>query len=128
MRQGSLHRWLAVLFLLFASTDISADVVSPQACCEELDGLASAYTLNISAQAQDFDGVAKIDVKDSSTPEQPSTPPPLEEECFCCCSHIIPSVHFEVAELDVEPLMSGVANFILPIPPPQSMYHPPRLS
>ena len=127
MRQGSLHRWLAVLFLLFASTDISADIVSTELCCEELSGLASC-TVDVSTLAQDFDSVAIIGVKDNSTPDQPSTPIPNEEECFCCCSHIIPSVHFEIADLDVEPLVSGFANFILPIPPPQSMYHPPRLS
>lgn len=128
MRQGSIHRLIAVLFLLFASADMSADIVSPGSCCEELCGLAGLNTAYAATADQAPDGIDKISAVDDSTHEESSGSIPAEEECFCCCAHILPGLHFAVAELDAEPLTSGLANAILPIAPPQSAYHPPRLS
>jgi len=124
MRRGHSYRWFAVLFLLFASAEISVDVISPELCCEELSGLVSSGSSFAAAR----DDVDKISAVDNSTHGESSNPGSTEEECFCCCAHILPSLHFEVAELGVEPLTSSLANTILPIAPPQSAYHPPRLS
>jgi hypothetical protein len=128
MRQGRLYRWFAVLFLLFASAEILVDVISPGICCEELSGFVSSCAPGAADPAQAPDGLDKISAVDNSTHGEPSSPFPTEEECFCCCAHILPSLHFEVADLDVESLTSDLANTILPIAPPQSAYHPPRLS
>lgn len=127
MRQGSVYRLVAILFLLLASADIAVDVVSPELCCEELRGLAGSYSTDAAAPSQESGNLYKISAVDNSTPEAPSSPI-TEEECFCCCAHILPSLHFEVANLDLDPLTSGLANTILPTAPPQSAYHPPRLS
>ena len=128
MRQGPIHRLVAVLFLLFASADMSADIISPGACCEEFCGLAVSYTSYDATPDRAPDGTDKISAVDDSTHGESSGPIPTEDECFCCCAHILPSLHFAVAETDAGPLVSGLANTILPIAPPQSAYHPPRLS
>lgn len=128
MRQGSTQRWIAILFLLFASAEISADVIAPELCCEELRGLVNTIIPDTATLAISQDDEAPIGEVNNSNREKPSGPVSTEEECFCCCAHILPSLHFEVAKLDVEPLTSGLANTILPIAPPQIPYHPPRLS
>jgi hypothetical protein len=132
MRQGSVYRLVAILFLLLASADIAVDVVSPELCCEELRSLAGSYSTDAAstdaaAPSQESGNLYKISAGDNSTPEAPSSPI-TEEECFCCCAHILPSLHFEVANFDLDSLTSGLANTILPTAPPQSAYHPPRLS
>jgi hypothetical protein len=115
---------IAILVLLFASAEISADTIWPGLCCEEFCGLAGSYTPYIAVA----DISDKISAADDSTHEDSSSPVPAEEDCFCCCTHILPSLRFAVAEPDAEALTSGLANTILPIAPPQSAYHPPRLS
>ena len=125
MRQGSIHRWLAVLFLIVASADISADVISPQECCEELASLAIFSDCNREPLAQAPDAALTLDAADR---EEPSSTSGAKEECFCCCAHILPGAHFESGGLEIERVTSILANAILPIPPPQGTYHPPRLS
>ena len=127
MRQGHTHRLIAFLVLLFASAEISADTISPGLCCEEFCGLAGSYTPYVAVADISLDGADKISAAADSTHEDSSSPAPAEEECFCCCTHILPSLHFAVAEPDAEPLTSELANTFLPIAPPQSAYHPPRL-
>ena len=129
MRQGSLQRWIAVLFLLFAAADISVDLVSPQVCCDELSGLVASGISNVTFPIEASEGAARMgSADDHSMPGQPLSTTPIGEECFCCCSHILPSLRFEVAELNRNPLASGFGDTFLPVPPPQNTYHPPRLS
>ena len=128
MRQGHTHRLVAILVLLFASAEISADIISPGLCCEEFCGLAGPYTPYVSVVDISLDGADMMSAADDSTHEDSSSPVPAEEDCFCCCTHILPSLRFAVAEPDAISLTSGLANTILPIAPPQSAYHPPRLS
>lgn len=128
MRQGFIHRWLAVLFLLVAAADISADVISPEECCEELASLAILSELSREPVAQMPDAVITLDSVDSPRQEEPSGTSGSKEECFCCCAHILPSLRFESGGIEIDRVTSILANTILPIPPPQGAYHPPRLS
>ncbi len=127
MRQSYLHRWLAVLFLIFAVTDIFADILSPQLCCEWIDNLATLETPESLSSTQVINDLAALSPHDSKE-EQSSTPLNIEEDCFCCCSHILPSIHFDVALLNKGPSTLVLTNTPLPIPPPQTMFHPPRFS
>ena len=120
MRQGFLHRWFAVLLFTFAFADLSADLISPQLCCEGIGNLA--------VSTQHINDTIALVAADDFGHEQSSEPLNIEEDCFCCCSHILPSVHFEVAVLDIKPPASLMTNAFLPTPPPQKTFRPPRLS
>ena len=128
MRQGSLHCWFAVLLLIFASVDICADMVSPQPCYEEIENFAmSGASQNASATQVTNDEIA-FDAANDSQQEPSSNPSCNENECFCCCSHILPTVRFDVAILNTEPTLFVFKATLLPVPPSQSQFHPPRLS
>jgi len=120
MRQGFLHRWFAILLFIFAFADLSADLMSPQPCCEEISDLVISSAASTQASA--------FVAADDFGHDQSSDPLNIEEDCFCCCSHILPGVHFDVAVLDIKPPASLLTNTFLPTPPPQKTFHPPRLS
>ena len=124
MRQGFLHRSFAVLLFIFASADLSADMISPQLCCEGIGGLVIS---NVSF-AQRTSDVLAFKTADDFGHEQSSDPLNVDADCFCCCSHILPSVHFDIAVLNIKPPSSFVTNAVLPTPPPQETFRPPRLS
>lgn len=128
MRRGHLHRCFAVLLLLFASAEIFIDAVWPELCCEELSGLAEACAPGADVATGAARGLDTISAVDNPAHEPSSSPVNGEEECFCCCAHILPSLHFKVADVDVGPLARDLANAILPITPLERAYHPPRLS
>lgn len=119
--QRYLYRGIAVFFVLFTFVDIS----SPHLCCDELNGLASAAQgSTINAPVVD-DRIPAID-KDDSVPQQPATPPASEEDCFCCCSHVLPGVSFSVAVLHFKSPQVDPQTDSLLTPPLKALYHPPR--
>lgn len=80
------------------------------------------------SSAQVANGEAAFLATDDSQPKPPSNPSSNEEECFCCCSHILPTVQFDLAILNAEPTVFVLTDTVLPVPPSQSQFHPPRLS
>jgi hypothetical protein len=128
MRQGALHCWFAVLLLLFASADLSADLVSPQSCCEWIDNLATASAPQPGSSAQVAGDETVLVATTDAQPEPSSNPSDVDEDCFCCCAHILPGAPFDVAILHTKPPASFLTNTLLPVPPSQSPFRPPRLS
>jgi hypothetical protein len=113
MSQNRSHRWLALFFVVFAI----ADCCFSEYCCGEK---------RIGSLCCDEAG-ATIIASDDST-EHSSSPLQAEEECFCCCTHILPSIHFAAASLDTTLPENDLTNPHLPSPPPQNTFHPPRFS
>jgi len=128
MKQGSLHSWFAVLLLLFASADLSTDLVSPQSCCEWMDNLAIASVSQSGSPVQATPDETRLVAATDTHPEPSSNSSDLDENCFCCCAHILPGGYFNVAILNTESPAPVLTNALLPIPPSQSPFHPPRLS
>jgi len=134
MRIGRWQRVLAALLLGMAFFDLAViDVVSPQLCD---DGFLSATNF-VPAHAA-VEGIGEkvvievaIDVQDFlPQQEEHSEAPPTstDEDCFCCCSHILPGYAF-----DAGPMWGGqranVATVCsLPSAPPQDTFHPPRFA
>lgn len=90
--KGRLVRAVAVLFLLHTG----ADLVFPQLCNEEPVGIS----MNQSLRATD-DGSGDYQSAPASLPatnESGENPrreeSPREEDCFCCCTHVMPSSLF----------------------------------
>jgi hypothetical protein len=123
LKQSYLGRGVALFFILFTFADLSI----PQLCCEELNGcsrpnpsLAGSYNqsdeLRLSAA--------------SSQPQQNESKNTEEsdEDCFCCCAHIVPGSHFTLALLELKSPVTNPGDHFLPTSPPDAQFHPPRLS
>jgi hypothetical protein len=122
MRQSYLCRGIAIFFFVFTV----ADLANPHLCAEEM-GLSS---LPVSAVPEKDNTVvisAARAVSHSHHKESPA-PEPADEDCFCCCSHILPSLHFVVESMLLEPVDTDAMISSLPTGPPHKPYRPPRLS
>jgi hypothetical protein len=112
-----LFRGTAFLLLLTC-----VDILSPQACAEELFGFPPAAFAEAAQHDSPSPGVAPAS---SHTGEHSESDHP-EEDCFCCCTHLLVRAHFT---LETEP-PDAIANrpkwLSLPASPPQSLYRPPR--
>jgi hypothetical protein len=129
-RYGRFVRAVAVFFLLFTG----ADILMPQYFCDdEIGGIslptASAATLNTDERAAGDSKVAAVADSDDSRSRQPSDPSSHEEDCFCCCAHVLPSLPFTSTETaEVRQPMAAFLNDPLPSPPLRGTYHPPRIA
>ena len=123
LRQSYVSRGLVIFFFLFTV----ADLANPHLCAEEM-GLAALPSATVKCPAVDQTIIASS--KDSSNSHREDAPAPAhsEEDCFCCCSHIIPSQNFIVH--NVLPESSDTDSIVLMLPTglPDQHYHPPRLS
>jgi hypothetical protein len=100
-----LYRGVALFFLLFTCVDLTS-----QTCAEESFGLPPAAW---SRGAED------------SAPEAPE-PAHVEEDCFCCCSHLVVDGPYVVASLPDGPGADVPLIAASPSSPSRDFYHPPR--
>src|SRR5215475_10495035 len=126
MRLDRLRRGVAIFLLAFASYDMAiVDVFFPQTCGEQQMSLPSSGPVDSTEESAG----EKIAVKNhDSQPGQDSHESSADEDCFCCCSHIIPSPHVSVVTLNSPPQAGDPAITSLPSALPRDAYHPPRLS
>ena len=126
MRLDRLRRGVAIFLLVFASYDMAiVDVFFPQTCGEQQMSLPSSGPVGSTEESAG----EKIAVKNhDSQPGQDSHESSADEDCFCCCSHIIPSPHVNVVTLNSPPQADDPAITSLPAAPPRGAYHPPRHS
>ena len=126
MRMDRLRRGTAVFLLAFAFFDMAiVDVFFPQTCGEQQMSLPSAGPVDFTEESAG----EKIAVKNhDSRPSHDSHEYSPDEDCFCCCSHIIPSPHVNVITLNSPPQAGDPAITSLPSAPPRGAYHPPRHS
>lgn len=121
MRSGRLRHGIAIFLLAFAFFDLMVvDMLSPELCGDEQAPFSSACpeTADESAVTRTHD----------SQPSQDPHQSPIDEDCFCCCSHIIPSPNVDVAALNCPPRPDDPAITSLPSSPPRGAFHPPRHS
>jgi hypothetical protein len=130
LRLDRLRRGIAIFLLAFASFDMAVvDVFFPQICGDEQTlpslntSVEAPYTMIEKAAAE----LASMRGHSSQT-GQDSHQSLADEDCFCCCSHIIPSPHINVVALDCLPQLDDPAITSLPLPHPHGPFHPPRLS
>ncbi len=127
--QCKLYSLIAIFFVLFTFVDIS----SPRQCCEELVGFtgsaerAAATNSDVLNEAARSDEATPSIIGSDFQPTQPATPSSTEEEdCFCCCSHVLPGLSFSVAVLHFKSLEADSQQDCLLTPPLRALYHPPR--
>ena len=123
VKESYLGRGVALFFILFTFTDLSV----PQLCREELGGhaLPSASLASSNNQSDEL----SLSVASRQPQQQQSeSSEHAYEDCFCCCSHIVPGSHFRVALLELKSPVTNPADLFLPTSPPDTPFHPPRLS
>lgn len=122
--KNNLYRGLAIFFMLFTM----ADLINPHLCSEELESSYLPESLLARADIYNVND-ATMTAGHSRSQEDSHSDSGFEmEDCFCCCSHILPSFAFTVDSIYLNALASDREITRLPIPPPQSPFHPPRLS
>jgi hypothetical protein len=113
-----------MLFLLHSGVDM----LFPQLCNDEepFGGSFSSVWLVSSNDREVGKGVA-VDGSSQFPNDQPTDRQHGEEDCFCCCTHVMPSPVFaspDNAELVIS--RSTVARIFIPSVPSDNPYHPPR--
>ena len=121
-----LTRAVAIFFLLHAG----ADLALPQyLCAEDFGGRAAASSTDSIKPAQNEQIASAFDKSDSIPSETPSEQLPHEEDCFCCCAHVLPSADLARIELnELRPTQLVSKTDSLPSPPAREMYRPPRIA
>lgn len=117
---GRFARFIVILFLFYAGVDLT----NPQLCNEEFAPTSVMLAKNAEAGAPSPETAIQ---RSEEQREQPSTPEGDDEDCFCCCTHVLPAP-------TTHP--NGASDVVLHehIPMPQSvstahlnaLYHPPR--
>ena len=124
MRKSYLHQGIALFFLVFTF----ADLVNPHFCSEEMGGLPLPTGKAVGYQTATAENAIPTIAVGEARQEPSPEPEPIHEDCFCCCSHILPGLRFNLSGLDLGAPASEPANSLLPMSPPQTLFHPPRLS
>jgi hypothetical protein len=124
MKGAHARRAIAIFLVAFAAFDITViDMLSPQLCGDEQISFTFAGQ---NASREDLQASLEANNSDDSKSSQDSHSPQIGEDCFCCCSHILPG--FAMKELGPgAPIAILVRpDKMLPSGPPQYTYHPPR--
>jgi hypothetical protein len=118
LRPNRVYRGIAVFFLLFTLADLTFSGF----CCDEF------IELSPSAQTQSLpDTMTSADTADSNQQgEQHSQSGAMEEDCFCCCIHILPVTVQDSSGVAILQHQYQVRHAGLPTAPPNGTDHPPR--
>jgi hypothetical protein len=119
-------RVIAIFFLIYTG----GDILLPQYFCagEEIGGLP--LTIHFSADTvRQSDGARYVSFRaaDGSESGQPQQHERQDEDCFCCCAHVLPgfgitgAMSFQPGRLSVTTVLNS-----LPSPPLPHTYRPPR--
>jgi hypothetical protein len=126
-KHGHVARSLALFFLLFTG----ADLFLPQYFCggEEVGRIpVNGQTVSSTSKAN-TPFIATAFQSDNSRPDQPEDREHHEEDCFCCCAHVLPGAGFgNLVVLDLISLPAPPSLDSLLSPPLQVTYHPPRIA
>lgn len=102
----------------------------PQLCNEE-ELFGGSFTNTLVSSTKDAEVRQAFVVSDSSEfpDDRRSDPQHRDEDCFCCCTHVMPSPVFASpgnAELVIS--RNTVHRIFIPSAPSDNPYHPPRLA
>jgi hypothetical protein len=128
LRRNRLYRGMAIFLLIFALVDLTIiDLAFPQLCESDLSPISTSLNaIDSTYLAREIFAAAPTGTDNDR--DQHSDPECEEDDCFCCCSHIVPGIPVSVAALGLKTLAAVADIASLPSPPPQSTYHPPRSS
>ncbi len=128
-RRNRLVRVVAVFFLIYTG----ADIMLPQYFCggEEIGNLSLQMRIStIDTSDVNKNAGAVISSSESSHQDRQSErDAPHEEDCFCCCAHVLPGLSFaNIGNSETKSPRAPAETDTLPSPTLQSTYHPPRFA
>lgn len=117
-RQSQVLRVIAMLFLLHSGVDM----LFPQLCNEE-EPVGGRFSSSSLLSTHDDTVSVSSELPSDQRPDQQHK----GEDCFCCCTHVMPSPAF-ASPGDAELVLSRnkVARLLIPSAPSDNPYHPPR--
>ena len=123
----SVQQSAVILLLTLAVVDVCADLIAPRSCCEWLTDIGGVleHSPDLASNARQPEGFVTLEA-DNDRAKEHGDAPNNEEDCFCCCSHFLPSHNFDLAVVDPRPPDSLLTDARLPSAPPSSKFHPPR--
>lgn len=123
LRSRRLRRSLAVLLLAFAIFDLAiVDTLFPQLCNDEY--LSSPSIKSTEAAINESVAIMNRDSRSS----RHSLPSSTDEDCFCCCSHIVLGYAVDAVASSAPPSVIIPIDGFLPTAPVQATYRPPRFA
>jgi hypothetical protein len=123
--RGRIVRCVAIFFLFYTGFDIA----SPQFCNDELTGLSakSIATVAVAPFTETTRHIVTVSASDISRRDLPFNQESDDDDCFCCCTHVLPGMtFFNTSALDIKSLAVSLEQIFLPTPPLSSTFHPPR--
>ncbi len=127
-RHGRIIRAVALFFVLFTG----ADIALPQYFCggEEVGGLPLGSVATFASETADPGAErSAVPAPADSLPGQVPDEAPHEEDCFCCCAHVLPALAFtRAATAELRSPEPPQKQQSLPTPSLQLPYHPPRFA
>lgn len=122
--KGRLVRSVAILFLIYTGLDIAC----PQICNEEVVSVtANEASLPDSNSAANMALSVRASSDKQDQQNGPTEQKSQDEDCFCCCAHIVPGVVY------VAPALSGLksprsvpGSTAVLTPPLFGTFRPPR--
>lgn len=123
-KRRAFQRAISVLLLLLCFSDLAiADVFFPGSCEGETE--MPLVRAQASTTTEFHQGISSLALQQESQPA-PAESAPVEEDCFCCCTHIVPVAFYKFARplLQTEPIASYPLN--LPTAPHAKLFRPPR--
>jgi hypothetical protein len=118
------QRNISLVLLLFCFFDmVIVDVLFPEACERESTILGNISTSLPTAQS--LSPIIHIPQEEQQTPTDST---PVEDDCFCCCAHIVPVEHFKFPPLVVQTSAITAVPQNLPTSPFTGLFRPPRLA
>lgn len=114
---------IALLLLSLSLVDLAViDLFAPELCES-----ASVTLAQTAANVSDAESSAQPSATASGLPlPNSSAPLSLEEDCFCCCAHTLPSAYFRLPALPLPPDRAASLSVFLPTAPPAALFRPPR--
>ena len=123
-----LIRGIALMFLIYTAMDLAA----PGVCRGEALGDGRPGLVAAAKRSTNKTTTTSIGQKESKTNQptnEPSQRPSDDDDCFCCCSHVIPgTVIVGVAVTDVRSPSAFLESLSVPSPPLARTFHPPRFA
>ena len=127
-----LFRGIVLLFLVYTGFELAF----PQFCGEKAVSILGASSVTFAAEPNRSDKAsayisasARSDAQGLPSIPQEDRDTPKDEDCFCCCAHIVPSPTFVdpgASELVLLPSMHPEVS--VPTASLRTPYHPPRFA
>ena len=126
-KQSRLARAVALLFLVYTGIDLAC----PELCNGDAlgDSKRVAIVLSVPSVNESATTLTSVQAEYGKTQRQIPEQPCCDEDCLCCCAHIVPvAITVSLEASDKVTASSMVEPQATPAPALPSEFHPPRFA